>query len=64
MPSRYAMLSVSFAGTSNRLAYAWLDGTDRGNGVVRFDRENVPRRLMEAIAAATEALDGARLGAA
>jgi hypothetical protein len=64
LPSRHAMLTVSFSGTSNRLAYAWLDGTDRGSGVVRFDRQSVPRRLMQAIAVATEAPSGARLRAA
>jgi hypothetical protein len=49
--TRHRMLSISFTGRSNRLAFAWLDGTDRGNGVVRFDRQMIPRRLVEAIAA-------------
>jgi hypothetical protein len=55
LPSRYRMLSISFTGNSDRLAYAWLDGSDRGSGVVRFDRQVIPRQLMEAIDATTEA---------
>ena len=35
--------SVS-VGRGNRLAYAWLDGTGRGYGVVGFDGRNVPAR--------------------
>lgn len=62
--SRYQMLSISFSGESNRLAYAWLDGTDRGNAVARFDGQAIPPRLMEAIAAASKVVDGAELWAA
>ncbi|WP_276965145.1 hypothetical protein [Metallibacterium scheffleri] len=54
LPSRHRMLSVSFGGSGNRLAYAWLDGSDRGSGVVRFNRQAIPRTLMEAIAMTTE----------
>jgi hypothetical protein len=61
LPSRQRMISISFTGSSNRLAYAWLDGTDRGNGVARFDRQAVPRRLMDAITAAIETADGAAI---
>jgi hypothetical protein len=46
--SRHRMLSVSI-GTTDRLAYAWLDGTDRGHGVARFDGEIIPARIMESI---------------
>ena len=53
--SRYRMLSISFTGNSDRLAYAWLDGSDRGSGVVRFDRQVIPRQLADAIEVATEA---------
>jgi hypothetical protein len=59
LPARHRMLSISFTGSSNRLAYAWLDGTDRGNGVARFDRQTIPRRLVEAITPVSESLDGA-----
>ena len=64
LPSRHRMLSVSFGGGSNRLAYAWLDGSDRGNGVVRFDRQVVPRPLMEAIAVITQVAGHAGVRAA
>lgn len=46
--SRHRLFSVS-AGTTNRLAFAWLDGTDRGHGVARFDGQVVPRRILDAI---------------
>ena len=55
MVSRHRMLSISVAGNSDRLAYAWLDGTDRGNAVAKFDRDTVPIRLMQAILALTVA---------
>jgi hypothetical protein len=46
--SRTHLLSLSI-GHTDRLAYAWLDGTDKGHGVVRFDGRNVPSRVVEAI---------------
>jgi hypothetical protein len=49
LPSRHRMLSVTFASDSERLAYAWIDGTDRGNAVERFDGVSVPKRLLQAI---------------
>lgn len=64
LPSRHRMLSISFTGNSDRLAYAWLDGTDRGSAVARFDRQSVPSRLLQAINAATNKADGAVLRAA
>jgi hypothetical protein len=45
-PNRLFSLSI---GRSNRLAYAWLDGADRGHGVARFDGQNVPARVLEGI---------------
>ena len=53
--ARHRMLSISVAGDSKRLAYAWIDGTDRGNAVTRFDRDTVPNLLMQAIWATTVA---------
>lgn len=53
MPSRHRMLSISFAGNSDRLAYAWIDGTDRGSAVAKFDRSIVPVRLLQAIQTVT-----------
>jgi hypothetical protein len=46
--SRNRLFSLS-VGRSNRLAYAWLDGADRGHGVARFDGQNVPARVLEGI---------------
>lgn len=50
--SRNRLLSLSI-GTSDRLAYAWLDGTDKGHAVARFDGETIPPRILEAIMAIT-----------
>ena len=46
--SRNRLFSMS-VGPSHRLAYAWLDGADKGHGVARFDGENVPPRILEGI---------------
>lgn len=46
--SRHRLFSLS-VGESNRLAYAWLDGTDRGHAVARFDGAMVPPRILEGI---------------
>jgi hypothetical protein len=48
MVSRYRRFTLS-VGSSNRLAYAWLDGTDSGHAVDRFDGASVPRRILSAI---------------
>lgn len=47
--SRHRLLSVS-ARPSGGLPYAWIDGSDRGYGVARFDGEAFPRSVLEAIA--------------
>ena len=46
--SRSRLFSLS-VGASHRLAYAWLDGTDRGHGVVGFDGQRIPRKVIEGI---------------
>lgn len=46
--SRTRLLSLSI-GAGNRLAYAWLDGTDKGHAVASFDGRNVPSRVLTAI---------------
>lgn len=46
--SRYRVFSLSI-GASNRLSYAWLDGTDKGHGVAQFDSETVPPRILTEI---------------
>jgi hypothetical protein len=43
--SRARLFSVSVSG-SNRLAFAWLDGCDKGHGVSRFDGVLVPERVL------------------
>lgn len=50
--SRHRLLSLSI-GQSNRLAYAWLDGTDKGHGVARFDGVVIPTRLLAEITSIT-----------
>ena len=47
-PARSRRISISF-GPRPRVAYAWLDGTDKGHGVERFDGEVLPRRLLAVI---------------
>ena len=48
--SRVRMLSVSVS-TSEILAYAWLDGSDRGHGVCRFRTPVAPAALLSLIKA-------------
>lgn len=48
--SRSRMFSLSIGG-SYRLAFAWVDGADKGHGVVRFGGAAVPIRILEGIAA-------------
>lgn len=46
--SRTRQFSLS-VGRSQRLAYAWLDGTDSGHGVATFDGSTIPPRIIEGI---------------
>lgn len=46
--SRHRRFTLSI-GRSNRLAYAWLDGADKGHGVARFDGASIPPRVLEGI---------------
>jgi hypothetical protein len=46
--SRNRLFSLS-VGRSGRLAFAWLDGSDSGHGVARFDGQSVPQRVLEGI---------------
>jgi len=46
--SRNHLFSLS-VGASNRLPYAWLDGTDKGHAVANFDGDAVPRKILEGI---------------
>jgi len=54
--SQGRLFSVSVTG-SNRLAYAWLDGTDSGYAVARFDGQSIPLRILQGIEAAVGARD-------
>lgn len=46
--SRSRLFSMSVGG-SDRLAFAWLDGTDKGHGVAFFDGGMIPLRILEGI---------------
>jgi hypothetical protein len=46
--SRNRLFSVTI-GSSNRLPYAWLDGTDTGHAVATFNGEAVPRRILDGV---------------
>jgi hypothetical protein len=46
--SRNRLLSLSI-GHGSRIAYAWLDGADKGHAVTGFDGKNVPPRILDAI---------------
>ena len=46
--SQHRIFSVS-VGSGARLAYAWLDGTDRGHAVARFDGLTIPERILDGI---------------
>lgn len=46
--SKHRMISVSI-GKSFRLPYAWLDGSNRGYAVERFDGSNIPGRVLHDI---------------
>jgi hypothetical protein len=48
MQSRNRLFSLSI-GRGNRLAYAWIDGTDRCHGVAHFDGRNVPAQVLAGI---------------
>jgi hypothetical protein len=44
------VFSVSISGSA-RIAFAWVDGTDSGNGVARFDGVTLPPRILKEIGA-------------
>ena len=48
--SRNRLFSLSI-GSSHRLAYAWLDGTDVGHAVAGFHDGRVPQRILDGISA-------------
>ena len=46
--NRLFTLSVS---AGSRLAYAWIDGSDKGHAVARFDGESIPPLIQEGVKA-------------
>lgn len=48
--SRNNLFSLSVGG-NNRLAFAWLDGADKGHAVARFNGHQVPSHILEGISA-------------
>lgn len=48
MPAAYRTLTVS-VGVSDRLPYAWVDGTDRGHAVARLVDGQLPPRILSEI---------------
>src|SRR4051794_35405727 len=46
--SRSRIFSIS-VGVSDRLAFAWIDGTDRGHAVARFDGDRIPSLILDRI---------------
>jgi len=48
--SRHIMFTLSI-GPNDRIAFAWVDGTDSGHAVARFDQSSVPTRILDGIQA-------------
>ncbi len=48
MPSRNRTFTLS-AGKTDRLPYAWIDGTDRGHAVARLTNGQLPSRILQEI---------------
>jgi len=46
--ARDRLFSLS-VGKTSRLAYAWLDGVDKGHGVAGFDGRRIPLRVLQGI---------------
>lgn len=46
--SKNRLFSLSI-GTGNRLAFAWLDGSDKGHAVAHFDGQLISPRIIEGI---------------
>jgi len=50
--TRNQIFSLSI-GANSRVAFAWLDGTDKGHAVARFDGQRIPERVIEGITSIT-----------
>lgn len=51
--SRNRVFSLSI-GTNDRLAFAWLSGTDKGHGVARFNSRVVPQKILDGVREITD----------
>jgi len=60
--ARNQIFSLS-VGANSRLAFAWLNGTDKGHAVARFDGQRVPERVIEGITLITTNGNASRLAA-
>jgi hypothetical protein len=63
LQSRNRMVSVSIS-HSERIAYAWLDGSDKGHGVARFRDSGIPTILLSLIRTIVNSNEHASLRAA
>jgi hypothetical protein len=52
LQARNRLFSLSI-GATDRFAFAWLDGSDKGHGVARFDGHTVPARVLAGIESIT-----------
>lgn len=52
-PTRYRRFSLS-TGPNSRMAYAWLNGSDSGHAVARFDGQRIPDLVLHGILAITQ----------
>ncbi len=53
LQARNRLFSLSI-GAADRLAFTWLDGSDKGHGVARFDGHTTPPRVLEGIKSIAE----------
>lgn len=51
-PTRYRQFSLS-TGPTSRIAYAWLNGSDSGHAVARFDGQRIPDPVLQGLLAIT-----------
>ena len=46
--AKYRLFSVG-VGAENRIAYAWLDGSEKGHAVANFDGMTIPAKVRDGI---------------
>ena len=57
--SRHCLFTLSIGAENKRLAYAWIDGNDRGHAVSTFEAGAVPQRVLDGILSVTGHRDAA-----